>query len=238
MTAVFTIGYQESISEAVVGTLAAAGVSLLVDIRAVAASRRPGFSKRQLAAGVATVGIDYLHLRGLGTPPDGRLAARGGRYADMRRIFEAHLATETATAEMDEPLAWSRRADIVPALFRAPCRPLPSPDCRRAAGRTARRQDRGPDAVTANTQRQNGLPISVRASSRDMPMSLKSASLNLASAVVGDAAPEPHPTSREQYATRTCRAVSVAWRAISSASSRVSPRPLPSTPGSHATMAS
>ena len=102
MTAVFTIGYQESNPEAVIGTLAAAGVALLVDVRAVAASRRPGFSKRQLAAGVATVGIDYLHLRGLGTPPDGRLAARTGRYADMRRIFEAHLATESAAAEMDE----------------------------------------------------------------------------------------------------------------------------------------
>ena len=78
MAAVFTIGYQESNPEAVIGTLAAAGVALLIDVRAVAASRRPGFSKRRLAAGVATVGIDYLHLRGLGTPPDGRLAARTG----------------------------------------------------------------------------------------------------------------------------------------------------------------
>jgi uncharacterized protein (DUF488 family) len=102
MPAVFTIGYQESNPEAVIGTLAASGVTLLVDVRAVAASRRPGFSKRQLAAGVAGVGIDYLHLRGLGTPPDGRLAARTGRYADMRRIFEAHLATDAAKAELEE----------------------------------------------------------------------------------------------------------------------------------------
>src|SRR3954453_2364883 len=102
MPAVFTIGYQESNPEAVIGTLAAAGVTLLVDVRAVAASRRPGFSKRQLAAGVATVGIDYFHLRGLGTPPDGRLAARTGRYADMRRIFEAHMAPEIAVTEMDD----------------------------------------------------------------------------------------------------------------------------------------
>jgi uncharacterized protein (DUF488 family) len=102
MTAVFTIGYQESTPDAVIGTLQSAGVALLVDVRAVAASRRPGFSKRQLAAGVATVGIDYLHLRGLGTPPDGRLAARTGRYDDMRRIFEAHLASDAARAELDE----------------------------------------------------------------------------------------------------------------------------------------
>ncbi len=102
MPTVFTIGYQESTTDAVQGMLAAAGVALLVDVRAVAASRRPGFSKRQLAAGVATVGIDYLHLRGLGTPPDGRQAARSGRHADMRRIFEAHLATEPARLELDE----------------------------------------------------------------------------------------------------------------------------------------
>ena len=102
MPTIFTIGYQESTPDAVIGTLAAAGVTLLVDVRAVAASRRPGFSKRQLAASVATVGIDYRHLRGLGTPPDGRLAARSGRYADLRRIFETHLTTEAAAAELDE----------------------------------------------------------------------------------------------------------------------------------------
>lgn len=102
MPVVFTVGYQESTPDAVIGTLASVGVGLLVDVRAVAASRRPGFSKRQLAAGVATVGIDYLHLRGLGTPADGRLAARTGRHAEMRRIFEEHLATDAAAAEFEE----------------------------------------------------------------------------------------------------------------------------------------
>ena len=102
MPVVFTVGYQEATPDAVIGTLASAGVGLLVDVRAVAASRRPGFSKRQLAAGVATAGIDYLHLRGLGTPAEGRLAARSGRYEDMRRIFEAHLASDAAAVELDE----------------------------------------------------------------------------------------------------------------------------------------
>ena len=41
-----------------------AGVKLLVDVRAVASSRRPGFSKNQLAAGLDERGISYLHLRG------------------------------------------------------------------------------------------------------------------------------------------------------------------------------
>jgi uncharacterized protein (DUF488 family) len=102
VVALFTIGYQESTQDAVLGTLSAAGVKLLVDVRAVAASRRPGFSKRQLAAGAASVGIDYLHLRGLGTPPDGRLAARTGRIEDMRRIYAAHLSTDAARDELDQ----------------------------------------------------------------------------------------------------------------------------------------
>ena len=49
-----------------------AGVKLLVDVRAVTSSRRPGFSKNQLAAGLDERGISYLHLRGLGTPKEGR----------------------------------------------------------------------------------------------------------------------------------------------------------------------
>ncbi len=100
--AVFTVGYQESTPDAVAATLRAAGVVLLVDVRAVAASRRPGFSKRQLAAGAAAAGVAYAHLRGLGTPPDGRLAARKGRVDELRRIYGAHLETEGAKAELRE----------------------------------------------------------------------------------------------------------------------------------------
>lgn len=99
---VATIGYEQAVQDALLATLRAAGVDLLVDVRAVAASRRPGFAKRQLAAGAGAAGIGYLHLRGLGTPPDGRLAARAGRHDDLRRIYAAHLATETAQAALAE----------------------------------------------------------------------------------------------------------------------------------------
>ena len=78
----FTIGYEQAPAKAVLDELQRAGVKLLVDVRAISASRRPGFSKTQLAAGLDERGISYLHLRGLGTPKEGREAARGG---DMRR---------------------------------------------------------------------------------------------------------------------------------------------------------
>jgi uncharacterized protein (DUF488 family) len=98
----FTIGYEQATPDAVLGELKRAGVTLLVDVRAVAASRRPGFSKRALAAGLDERGIGYLHLRGLGTPAAGRNAARSGKPEEMFRIYEAHLATEKAQTELAE----------------------------------------------------------------------------------------------------------------------------------------
>ncbi len=81
--------------------LVRAAVGLVIDVRAVAASRRPGFSKRQLAAALDERGIGYLHLRGLGTPKEGRLAARTGGRKSFVRIYEAQLSTPEACEDLD-----------------------------------------------------------------------------------------------------------------------------------------
>jgi uncharacterized protein (DUF488 family) len=109
----FTIGYEQTPSKAVLDELEAAGVKLLVDVRAVASSRRPGFSKSQLAAGLDGRGISYLHLRGLGTPKDGREAARGGKFDALHRIYAAHLKTPQAREELDELSALVRKSGPV-----------------------------------------------------------------------------------------------------------------------------
>jgi len=98
----FTIGYEQTPARAVLDELEQAGVKLLVDVRAVASSRRAGFSKNPLAAGLDERGIAYLHLRGLGTPKEGRLAARSGKFDLLHRIYAAHLKTPQAREEMDE----------------------------------------------------------------------------------------------------------------------------------------
>jgi uncharacterized protein (DUF488 family) len=98
----FTIGYEQTPAESVLDELDQAGVKLLVDVRAVAASRRPGFSKNQLAAGLHERGISYLHLRGLGTPKEGREAARSGKFEALHKIYEKHLKTQQAREELDE----------------------------------------------------------------------------------------------------------------------------------------
>ena len=98
----FTIGYEKAKPAAVLAELKRAKVKLLVDTRAVASSRKPGFSKRQLAASLDEEGIGYLHLQKLGTPDEGRQAARAGRLDALWRIYAKHLKTPAAIEEMAE----------------------------------------------------------------------------------------------------------------------------------------
>jgi uncharacterized protein (DUF488 family) len=99
---IFTIGYEQATQAQVISALKAAGVKLVIDVRAVAASRRAGFSKSILASSLKDEGIDYLHLRALGTPKAGRDAARAGRTTEMHAIFEAHLAEPEAVVALAE----------------------------------------------------------------------------------------------------------------------------------------
>jgi uncharacterized protein (DUF488 family) len=96
---IFTIGYEGATQEEVLAALRAAGVERVIDVRAVPLSRKPGFSKNVLAAGLKEAGVDYVHLKALGTPPAGREAARKGRHAEMLNIYAAQLETPEAGAD-------------------------------------------------------------------------------------------------------------------------------------------
>jgi uncharacterized protein (DUF488 family) len=95
-----TIGYEKETQGAVIARLQAAGVEVLIDVRAVAASRRAGFSKTLLSASLNEAGIGYVYLRQLGTPKPGRDAARKGRVAEMHEIFRAHMSEPAAQLEL------------------------------------------------------------------------------------------------------------------------------------------
>ncbi len=95
-----TIGYEGTTIDQVLGVLQGSAVALLVDVRAVPQSRKPGFSKRQLAAALDEVGIGYVHLQGLGTPKPGRDAVRAGHPERMEVIFREHMTSDRAQAEL------------------------------------------------------------------------------------------------------------------------------------------
>jgi uncharacterized protein (DUF488 family) len=110
-----TIGYQAATQDQVIQRLKDAGVEVLIDVRAVAASRRAGFSKGVLAASLAAAGIDYVHLRQLGTPKAGRDAVRHGRVSEMHAIYEAHLREPGAQLELAKAaeIAGERKAALL-----------------------------------------------------------------------------------------------------------------------------
>lgn len=100
MTTLATVGYENATVERFLAALKEAGIEVLVDVRAVAGSRKPGYAKTRLAENLAGAGIEYRHLRGLGTPAAGRAAARAGRHEEMHAIFRAHLASLDAQADL------------------------------------------------------------------------------------------------------------------------------------------
>jgi uncharacterized protein (DUF488 family) len=101
---IFTIGYEGATVGEFLAALREAGVKRVIDVRALPLSRRPGFSKTPLRAALAEAGIDYVHLRALGTPADGRAAARAGRHADLERIYAGQLELPEAMVQSTQML--------------------------------------------------------------------------------------------------------------------------------------
>jgi uncharacterized protein (DUF488 family) len=102
---IFTIGYEGATQSELIAALTQAGVAQVIDVRAVPMSRKPGFSKNVLAAGLREAGIDYVHLKALGTPPAGREAARKGQWDVMNRIYAEQLDTPEAGMEAARMIA-------------------------------------------------------------------------------------------------------------------------------------
>ncbi|MET3709841.1 uncharacterized protein (DUF488 family) [Sphingomonas trueperi] len=97
---IFTIGYEATTMAEFLAALTRAGVQRVIDVRALPLSRRPGFSKSSLAASLREVGIDYVHLKQLGTPKRGRDAAKKGDVATLREVYDVQLGLPEAQAQV------------------------------------------------------------------------------------------------------------------------------------------
>ena len=124
---IFTIGYEQTTVHELIAALQAAGVERVADIRAVAASRRPGFSKTALAGALQEAGIAYEHLKALGTPKEGRDAAKRGDRAALERVYAGQL--ELPEAQAAAALLLSRVAGQPTALL---CYEREPQDCHRS----------------------------------------------------------------------------------------------------------
>jgi uncharacterized protein (DUF488 family) len=119
MTTLFTIGYEQAGMGAFLDTLRRAGVRTVIDVRDLPLSRRAGFSKNVLAASLAEAGIGYVHLKNLGTPKEGRLAARRGDYATFWSIFSERMATPEAAFDLQKAAEITQREPACLLCFEA-----------------------------------------------------------------------------------------------------------------------
>lgn len=102
MPTIWTIGYEQATQASVIDALKDAGVEILADIRYLPLSRRPGFSKSSLRGAAEEAGIAYRHIKPLGTPAEGRAAARRGDHAELARVYAGQLELPEALAAMAE----------------------------------------------------------------------------------------------------------------------------------------
>jgi uncharacterized protein (DUF488 family) len=115
---VFTIGYEGADPDRFMAALKGAGVEVLADVRAVALSRKRGFSKGALREALESEGLGYEHFIALGTPKAGREAARAGDAGLMKRIYcEEVLATPTAAAALDALTELARQKPVCLLCF-------------------------------------------------------------------------------------------------------------------------
>ena len=108
MTTIYTIGYEATTMTDFLAALAKAGVQRVIDVRALPLSRRPGFSKSLLAASLKEAGIDYVHLKALGTPKRGRDAAKKGDVETLTAVYDDQLALPEAQAAAAQMLDLAR----------------------------------------------------------------------------------------------------------------------------------
>ena len=108
MTTIYTIGYEATTMADFLAALTTAGVQRVIDVRALPLSRRPGFSKSPLAASLKEAGIDYVHLKALGTPKRGRDAAKKGDVETLTAVYDDQLALPEAQAAAAQMLDLAR----------------------------------------------------------------------------------------------------------------------------------
>jgi uncharacterized protein (DUF488 family) len=129
---VFTIGYEQTTVNELIAALQRAGVELVVDVRALPLSRRPGFSKSALAGALGEAGMGYEHLKALGTPKEGRDAAKRGDQVTLERVYAGQL--ELPEAQAAAALLLDRAAAQPTALL---CYERTPQDCHRSMLLTA-----------------------------------------------------------------------------------------------------
>lgn len=88
---IYSVGYEGLTLAGLVERLVQSRVTVLIDVRMNAVSRRPGFSKRALGSALEVAGVRYVHEPLLGNPVENRDSFRLGDGGAGRAAMRGRL---------------------------------------------------------------------------------------------------------------------------------------------------
>jgi uncharacterized protein (DUF488 family) len=103
---VYTLGYQGISLDEYISLLKDHPINLVIDVRAVAWSHKPGFAKNAIQTGLREAGINYLHLQSAGNPfrkdEDGDVMMRYKAFLQKQREPLDRIEAEMQQAAKDK----------------------------------------------------------------------------------------------------------------------------------------
>lgn len=117
----FTAGYEDRDITEFIERLQKYGVRVLVDVRAIPASRKSGFSKRKLEEHLGSVGIQYMHAKELGSPKELRDKLRQDNdYDYFFTEYSTYLDSQEDTVKDLYEEIVTRKASCIMCMERLP----------------------------------------------------------------------------------------------------------------------
>jgi len=96
----FTVGYEGTTIDTFIANLLTNNVDCILDVRALPLSRKPGFSKSELARRLNCAKIQYIHLADLGSPKPIRQKLKSTHdYSTFFKKMDAYLANKKEAIE-------------------------------------------------------------------------------------------------------------------------------------------
>ena len=99
-TQLFTVGYEGTTIDSFIANLLTNNIDCILDVRSLPLSRKPGFSKTQLAQRLRRAKLQDVHRADLGTPTPLRENLKATRdYSTFFKAMQTHLASKKDAIE-------------------------------------------------------------------------------------------------------------------------------------------
>lgn len=114
VNALYTVGYEGLSIQEFLDILNDHAIEVLIDVRELPLSRKPGFSKTKLSQALEEVGIEYYHAKPLGAPKPIRKALKAdGDWEAYKQAYDIVLDERLEELDTVREIAEKKRATLM-----------------------------------------------------------------------------------------------------------------------------